>query len=378
MTRDTQTVLVIGADGYTGWPLTCRLLAHGHDVIGVDNFLRRDLTPPSVTPIEDPLAREAEAHHEFEGDYNVIRGDLTDRAFVRSLFDEEEFDTVVNLGQIPSAPYSMQSPGAAWEAQRNNVQGSLNLLWALHEAEETIPLVQLATMGEYGLPETPIPEGFLPDGRPAPKRPGSYYHASKVASTVNTLFAADTWGIPVTEVYQGIVYGVTTPEIDGYGPLNTRFDVDEMWGTVANRFTAQAAVGHPLTVYGDGGQKRAMLSLTDCVRSLHHFVEHPPDPDGPGAYPYRAVNQFYQAHRVVDLAEVLQSLTAAEIEHVENPREEDDGRHFYEPERDVYVEHLGEDPTRPLIEEIKETLEVIQYYSRRIDRDGLRPETTWA
>lgn len=360
-------ILVLGSDGYTGFPLCVNLAREGHDVVGADNLMRRTHAPNSVTPIDSPKRRMEAAGAEN----NPL--DITRRERLRWCLERHEPDAIANLAQIPSAPVSMMDADMAWKVQRNNILGSLNLYWLIHELDLDCHVVQLATMGEYGTPDQPIPEGFLDDGRPAPKEPGSFYHCSKVNTTVNTLFASRNWGIPTTEIYQGIVYGVSLFE-DEDESLLTRFDVDEKWGTVVNRFTAQAVTGHPLTVYGGGGQERAMLSIKDCVQCLTLALENPPDPDG-DRYPYRAINQFDESYRVRELAEIFRDKFDAEIEMVENPRNEDDSDHYYEPEREV-LEELGYESTQSLEEEIEETAEIVRRYEDRVP-DDLSPETEW-
>lgn len=361
------TIAILGVDGYTGWPLTCHLLRRGDDVLGVDTGFRRHEARPSVTPIVSMTGRETAASG-FDGTLTFLAGDVTARDTIQHVLDHEP-DAIVNLAQIPSAPYSMRSMRAAWHTQRNNVAGALALMWALREHPERVPVVQLATMGEYGVyPDgVPIPEGFLADGRPAPKSPGSFYHASKAQATLNTRFAAETWGLPVTEVYQGIVYGLTDPDDER---LLTRFDVDATWGTVLNRFTAQAVAGEPLTVYGRGGQKRAMLPLTDCIRCITLLLDNPPD-DG-----YRAVNQFQGAHRIIDLATYISGETGVEIEQLDNPRAEDDSYHSYDPERET-LDTLGYEPSEGIEETVARTLDVVERYAGRIPTDALRPDVEW-
>lgn len=373
-TTDTQieTVAVLGADGYTGWALTCDLLDRGYDVIGVDNFSRRDRADPSVTPIAPPGQRLQTANSRFAGDLSVSHEDLTDFDAMTRVLSQEP-DTIINLAQIPSAPYSMQTIHTAWTTKENNIRGTLNLLWGLNTLGLTeTPVIQLATMGEYPLGEN-IPEGFLDDGRAAPKEPGSFYHSSKCQMTLDTRFAAETWGIPITEIYQGIVYGL--PDHTDTR-LQTRFDVDAVWGTVLNRFTAQAAVGEPLTVYGRGGQKRAMLSIDDCVQCLRLALENPPAPGTPGRYPYRAINQFDGAYRVRELAEMVQDETGAEITRIDNPRVEDDSDHDYDPDREV-LDQLGYEPTTSIRDVFRRTHSIIEQHTDRIPVDDLQPDVTW-
>lgn len=364
-------VLLLGADGYTGWPLACRLLDEGYDVHGVDNLSRRGLAGESVTPIASHSERADVATELFQGSYDFELADITQQGTLRRILDWVEPESVVNLAQIPSAPYSMLDQSAAWQTHENNVRGSLNLYWALHELGHDAHVVQLATMGEYGTPDAQIPEGFLADGRPAPKLPGSLYHASKVATTVNTLFLARTWGIPTTEVYQGIVYGVTTPATGRDDRLLTRFDADPEFGTVVNRFTAQALADRPVTVYGRGGQKRAMLSLRDCVECLTLAVENPPS----GGTPYLAVNQFDGAYRVRQLAEIFHREFDADVTHVDNPRLEDDSAHWYDVEQEV-LDDWGYEPAQSLDAEIRDTMSVLDDYRDRLP-DDLTPEVTW-
>jgi UDP-sulfoquinovose synthase len=369
-----EPVAILGSDGYTGWCLATFLLERGHDVVGVDDFTRRTEAAPSVTPIADHADRSETANEAFDGDYQFSELDIAEYDALEEFIETADPASIVNLAQIPAAPYSMVSVDHAWGTQQNNIEGALNLMWALRNLDRRdTHVVQLATMGEYGAPDTPIPEGFLDDGRPAPKSPGSLYHASKVNTTVNSRFCSETWDIPVTEIYQGIVYGL--PETHDE-TLLTRFDVDAVWGTVLNRFTAQAAIGEPLTVYGKGGQKRAMLSIDDCIRCLTLALENPPGPGVPGRHPYRAINQFDESYRVKELADMVADHTGAEIAHLENPREEDDSEHFYDPDREV-LDQLGYEPSATVEAVFKRTYDVVNAYTDRIPVEELRPDVYW-
>jgi UDP-sulfoquinovose synthase len=369
-----EPVAILGSDGYTGWCLATFLLERGHDVVGVDDFTRRTEAAPSVTPIADHADRSETANEAFDGDYQFSELDIAEYDALEEFIETADPASIVNLAQIPAAPYSMVSVDHAWGTQQNNIEGALNLMWALRNLDRRdTHVVQLATMGEYGAPDTPIPEGFLDDGRPAPKSPGSLYHASKVNTTVNSRFCSETWDIPVTEIYQGIVYGL--PETHDE-TLLTRFDVDAVWGTVLNRFTAQAAIGEPLTVYGKGGQKRAMLSIDDCIRCLTLALENPPGPGVPGQHPYRAINQFDESYRVKELADMVADHTGAEIAHLENPREEDDSEHFYDPDREV-LDQLGYEPSATVEAVFKRTYDVVNANTDRIPVEELRPDVYW-
>lgn len=386
MSFTDDTVLILGGDGYTGFPLSLLLYRLGASIVIGDNWFRRE-TVSSVTPIASPTWRMIAARETYGGGtYYSVPIDTRDYEDLREFIRYVDPDHIVNLAQIPSAPYSMKGPVEAWEVQESNVRGSLNLLWALRELGKVdTHVVQLATMGEYGTPEEGIPEGFLPDGRPAPKDPGSFYHASKVQATTNTLFASRTWGIPVTEVYQGIVYGLRPfPRRIGGGSVEderllTRFDVDEAFGTVINRFTAQAVSGMNLTVYGEGRQKRAILPLRECVDCLTRLLENPPHPDRAGGYPYRAVNQFGEAWRIDELAELIAYHSGIQqsigIDHLPNPREEDDSEHSYDPEREV-LDDLGYNPSTRLAEEVQATAAILRDYKDRLPTD-YRPTTEW-
>lgn len=376
MSNEHGPILVLGADGYTGWPITCRLLDAGYNVIGVDSYDGRDYRGESVIPISGPTDRLVTAQSAYDGHLKSVSGDVTNYQWLVNTISNHDPATVVNVAQIPAAPYSMASIDNAWNVQQNNIRGSLNLLWALKNTDNTdIHVVQLATMGEYPLGND-IPEGWTKNAQPAPKRPGSLYHASKVNTTVNTLFLSETWDVPVTEVYQGIIFGVETEALRKIESLNTRFDVDAEFGTVVNRFTAQAAVDHPLTVYGEGGQKRAMLPLQQCVDCIQRLIETPPAPDAPGTYPYRPVNQFDDAWRVNEVAEMVASQTGADIMHIENPRDEDETDHEYNPHRRV-LDELGYEPTGDLTGEFERTYPIVKKYNDRIDRSELSPDIAW-
>ena len=269
-------ILVLGGDGYLGWPTALHLSARGHDVGVVDNFARRsydnEMGVDSLVPIRQ-LQRRITTWKEVSG--NVIQpfiGDLTDNVFVEQTMREFAPESVVHFAEQRSAPYSMIDRRHAVYTQVNNVVGTLNLLYAIAEIDPSIHLVKLGTMGEYGTPNIDIEEGFIEithkgrtDVLPYPKQPGSFYHLSKVHDSHNIQFACRIWGLRSTDLNQGIVYGQVTPETSMHKDLLTRFDYDGVFGTVLNRFAVQAAVGYPLTVYGKGGQTRGMLDIRDTL-----------------------------------------------------------------------------------------------------------------
>jgi len=379
-------ILVLGADGYLGFPLSINLASRGYSVVGIDNLLRRNLVAKvggkSVTRIYEPYEREKAINDQFSGEYKFIFGDITDYFFLREIIIEEEPDAIANLAQIPSAPYSQMGIKEAWETQRNNEKGTLNLLWILKDMDKTIPVVQIATMGEYGFPAWgELPEGFMEieyKGRkdivPVPKNPGSFYHCSKVNMTTNTIFASKIWDLKFTEIYQGVVYGVSLFE-DVDPRLMTRYDVDECWGTCLNRFCAQAVIGHPLTVYGKGGQKRGWLSIKDSIQAITLALEKPPKEN------YRAINQFAETYRVRELADIVKRVGEemgynVRIKHIPNPRVEIEEDHYYNPTNKT-LKSLGFRQTQSIEAEVRETMEIIDKYKFRIRKELLIPRIRW-
>ncbi|HDN74447.1 MAG TPA: NAD-dependent epimerase/dehydratase family protein [Archaeoglobus sp.] len=378
-------VLVLGVDGYLGFPLAIRLCDLGHDVIGVDNLLRRSLVYQiggrSVTPIYTPKERASAVNNYFSGSYKFIRGDITNYEFLKNLIKEEDPDAIVNLAQIPSAPFSMKDPESCWLTIENNVKGNLNLLWVLKEHDRVIPVVQIATLGEYQITRWEIPDGFIEvehngvrEKIAFPKDPLSYYHCSKVHMTINTMLACKIWDLKFTEIYQGVVYGVSLYEyIDE--KLFTRFDIDHCFGTIINRFTAQAVIGHPLTVYGKGGQKRGFLSIKDSIHAITLAIKKPPKEN------YRAINQFVETYRVRELAQLVAKVAEeegykVEIQHILNPRIERENDHYYEP-RDDTLRSLGFKPQTTIEKEIRETIHIVAEYKDRIKKELIMPTIRW-
>ena len=279
-------ILVLGGDGYLGWPTALHLSARNHDVGVVDNFARRlydnEMGVDSLVPIRQ-LQRRVTTWKEVSGHtVQPFIGDLTDEVFVEQTLREFAPEAIVHFAEQRSAPYSMIDRKHAVYTQVNNVVGTLNLLYAIAEIDPTIHLVKLGTMGEYGTPNIDIEEGFIEithkgrtDLLPYPKQPGSFYHLSKVHDSHNIHFACRIWGLRSTDLNQGIVYGQETPETTMHRDLLTRFDYDGVFGTVLNRFAVQAAVGYPLTVYGKGGQTRGMLDIRDTLACVELACNNP-------------------------------------------------------------------------------------------------------
>ncbi|MHB1911037.1 MAG: NAD-dependent epimerase/dehydratase family protein, partial [Acidimicrobiales bacterium] len=260
-------VLVLGADGYLGWPTALHLSARGHQVGIVDNFARRgydhELGAGSLVPIFS-MKERLDTWRRISGHHIEAHvGDLTDAPFVDGVVERFAPEAVVHFAEQRSAPYSMIDRSHCVYTQVNNVVGTLNLLYALAEHAPDCHLVKLGTMGEYGTPNIDIEEGFIEithrgrtDLLPYPMQPGSFYHLSKVHDSHNIRFACRIWGTRATDLHQGIVYGVQTDETTLDPQLATRFDYDAVFGTVLNRFIVEAVIGQPLSVYGSGGQTR--------------------------------------------------------------------------------------------------------------------------
>ncbi len=379
-------VLVLGGDGYLGWPTAMSFSAAGHDVAVADNFSRRamsiELGASSLTPIQNLKERIA-AWKEVSGrDIISFFGDLTDPQFVDDIFRATTPDAVIHYGEQPSAPYSMIDRRHALETQRNNVLGNLNVLFAVRDLAPEAHLVKLGTMGEYGTPNIDIEEGFIDiehkgrkDTLPFPKLPGSIYHLSKVHDSHNVHFACRVWGLRATDLNQGVVYGIRTPETDLDERLCTRFDYDEVLGTVLNRFCVQAVVGYPLTVYGKGGQTRGFLNIIDTIQCVRLTVENPP-----AAGDYRVFNQFTEQFSVNDLALMVRRVAECmainvTVDSVIDPRIEAED-HYYNPAHTKLVE-LGLEP-HPLTDDVvAHLMETIQRYKDRILLGPIAPRTKW-
>src|SRR5687768_16150436 len=324
-------ILILGGDGYLGWPTAMRFSARGHEVFIVDNFSRRhwhhEHSTDSLTPISS-LGERIEAWREVTGrNIQAMIGNIDDGEFLDQVVADVMPEAVVHYGEQPSAPYSMISRRHAVNTQQTNVIGTLNLLFSLRDRVPDCHLVKLGTMGEYGTPNIDIEEGFIEiehkgrkDTLPYPKLPGSIYHLSKVHDSHNIHFACRIWGLASTDLNQGVVYGIKTDETEFDERLCTRFDYDEVLGTALNRFCVQAVIGYPLSVYGKGGQTRGYLNIIDTMQCVRLAVENPAD-----AGEFRVFNQFTEQFSVNDLAERVQRVGESmginvEISPVKDPR----------------------------------------------------------
>jgi UDP-sulfoquinovose synthase len=379
-------VLILGGDGYLGWPTALRFSARGHEVTVVDNFARRRWVAgagsDSLTPIADLEARIA-AWEEISGDrIRSFVGGVEDGDFLDGVVAETRPETVIHYGQQPSAPYSMISRQTAVETQQANVVGNLNLLFAMRDHVPDAHLVKLGTMGEYGQPNIDIEEGYIEiehkgrkDSLPFPKLPGSLYHCSKVHDSTNIHFACRTWGLRATDLNQGVVYGVETEETARDERLITRFDYDELFGTVLNRFCLQAVVGHPLTVYGAGHQTRGFLNIRDTLNCVELAAANPAERGE-----FRVFNQFTEQFSVLELAEKVKHAAehlgyTVEINHLENPRVEKE-EHYYNAIHTKLLD-LGLEPTLLGEELVESMVHAIERHKGRAIESSIDPHTRW-
>jgi UDP-sulfoquinovose synthase len=380
-------ILILGGDGYLGWATSMHLARRGHDVHAVDNYLRRrahaEAGTDSLTPIGESLPARAQAFREVTGlEIGVTEGDLVGWDVVERLFRDFRPEAVVHYGEMPSAPYSMIDRDHAVFTQRNNVENTLNVLFAMRDITPDAHLVKLGTMGEYGTPNIDIEEGYIEithngrtDTLPFPKLPGSLYHLSKVHDSHNIHFACRIWGLRATDLNQGVVYGIETEETKLDERLATRFDYDEVFGTALNRFCVQAVIGQPLTVYGKGGQTRGYLNILDTLRCVELAIGSPA-----AAGEFRVFNQFTEQFSVLDLAEQVQKAGAAvgldvQVDHIDNPRVELE-EHYYNAKHTKLMD-LGLEPHPLDATLIDSMLGQIERYKDRVIRDHILPSTRW-
>lgn len=386
-----MNALILGMDGYIGWSLAQHLAEKGNKVVGVDNFSRRktveEIGSWSATPVVSMEKRMKLVKAIYQDRIRFHEGDITDYNFLVAVLKSCKPDTIVHLGEQPSAPYSMIDISHAAYTQQNNVIGNLNLLFAMRDFAPEAHLIKLGTMGEYGTPPVDIPEGFFDveyNGRKAnimfPRQPGSFYHASKVFDTYNVMLACRIWGLRSTDIMQGVVYGTRTNEINpSENPdMCTRFDFDEVFGTAINRYCAEAVIGHPLTVYGKGGQNRGFLALVDSIQCLTLITENPPEKGE-----YRVFNQIDEVYNVTQLAETVRKIGSKKgllmsVEHVPNPRKEAE-EHHYKVEAN-HLRRLGFNPTRTLEQELGFILDDLMISKDRIKakESVIDPKTMWS
>lgn len=381
-------VFIAGMDGYLGWSLAQYLAARGHEVAGADLFLRRqwvaEMDSHSALPIA-PIEERLSAFTERWGTRPLFReGDLQDYGFVEQFFREFEPEAIVHLGEMPSAPYSMVDVHHSVFTQTNNIVGTLNILFAMRDIVPNAHLVKLGTMGEYGTPNVDIPEGFFTieyrgrtDTLPFPRQAGSWYHQTKVHDSNNIMFACKVWGLRSTDIMQGVVFGTRIDEMGDDPRLLSRLDFDESFGTAINRFCCMAVIGHPLTPFGRGHQKRGFLPLRDSMQCLTIAIENPPS-----SGEYRVFNQFEEVYDITELAMKVKTVGEdlgldVEVRNVENPRKESE-EHHYNPDHQHLLD-LGYLPTHDMEAELRIMLRDLIGNRDRIEakRDVLIPKIHW-
>jgi UDP-sulfoquinovose synthase len=381
-------IFIAGVDGYLGWSLAQHLTARGHEVSGADLFLRRrwveEMGSWSATPIV-PMQERLEAFKKRYGkDLIFWEGDLREYALVEKIFKEFQPDAIVHFGECPSAPYSMIDVQHTVFVQTNNITTTFNLLYAMRNVRPEAHLVKLGTMGEYGTPNVAIPEGFFEvefRGRkarlPFPRLAGSWYHWSKVHGSNNIMFACKLWNLKATDIMQGVVFGTQINGMDSDPRLITRVDFDQAFGTAINRFCCQAVIGHPLTPFGKGHQKRGFLPLRDSMQCLTLALENPAR-----GGEYRVFNQFAEIYDITELAEKVKRVAAGlgfevEISNVENPRDEFED-HYYSADHKHLLD-LGYKPTYDVESEIQAMIADLAMHRDRIvaKQAALIPDVHW-
>ncbi|MBE9212493.1 NAD-dependent epimerase/dehydratase family protein [Plectonema cf. radiosum LEGE 06105] len=379
-------VLVIGGDGYCGWATALYLSNRGYEVGILDNLVRRhwdnELGVQTLTPIT-PIGQRIERWKDLTGNsIELFIGDITNYEFLQKALHQFEPEGIVHFGEQRSAPFSMIDREHAVLTQVNNVVGTLNILYAMREDFPDCHLVKLGTMGEYGTPNIDIEEGYITiehngrkDTLPYPKQPGSFYHLSKVHDSHNIHFACRIWGLRATDLNQGVVYGVLTEETGMDEMLINRLDYDGVFGTALNRFCIQAAIGHPLTVYGKGGQTRGFLDIRDTVRCIELAIANPAQPGE-----FRVFNQFTELFSISDLAMMVKKAGNAiglnvDINHLDNPRVESE-QHYFNAKNTKLLD-LGLQPHLLSDSLLDSLLNFAVKYQQRVDQKQILPKVSW-
>ena len=380
-------ILILGGDGYLGWPTTMFFANKGHNVYSIDNLSKRKIESEyGVEPLNDISTFKKRVNHWNKNqsnkiDYRVV--DLLNYKILSEMLESFKPEAIIHYAEQPSAPYSMASRDKAVFTQYNNVIGNLNLLFAMRKHCPSTHLIKLGTLGEYGTPNIDIEEGWLEiehNGRKDrvlyPKKPGSFYHLSKVHDSNNIEFACRIWGTRCTDLNQGLVYGLKTEEIDyDFKNLATSFHYDSIFGTVINRFITQIALGKPMTIYGNGSQKRGFLNIVDTLKCVDLAVNNPPK-EGE----YRVFNQFTDFLSLVEMSNKIkifakQNSIKAETINIENPRIEDEN-HYYNP-KNTSLLSLGLKPIEFDSNQIENIFKIVKANLDRVNQDTLDPNIKW-
>jgi UDP-sulfoquinovose synthase len=380
-------ILVLGGDGYLGWPTAMYFSMKGHEVAVADNMIKRfweaEIGVEPLNPVPTLYARVKRWKENTGRDIKLFVGDIArNPRFAYRLFEDFNPDAIIHYAEQPSAPYSMMDREKCVQTQINNVAGTLNVLFGLRHVCPDAHVIKLGTMGEYGTPNIDIEEGWLElehNGRRDrvlfPKKPGSFYHLSKVHDSHNLEFACRIWGCRVTDLNQGVVYGIDTDETDRDDEFRTSFHYDAVFGTVLNRFVVQAVHGLPLTVYGKGHQTRGFLNIRDTLRCVELAALNPAQ-----AGEFRVFNQFTEQFSVMDLAERVQAVGKTrgidvKIDHIPNPRIEAE-EHYYNAKHSA-LPALGLKPHLLTEEFLDGMIAMVQNMHGRIDPSIVAPGVKW-
>jgi len=379
-------VIILGGDGYLGWPTSMDMAASGHEVWAVDNYLRRNIAQETQSEALLPTPNLHERAEIFEAatgnKINIVIGDCTDFRMMAELFETVKPEAVIHYAEQPSAPYSMMGFDQARRTLDNNLQATFNTVWAVLEHAPDCHIIKLGTMGEYGTPNIDIEEGWIDiehKGRKDkflyPRAAGSLYHTTKVLDTDLLWFYVRTYGIRATDLMQGPVYGLHTDQTAIDERLMPNFHYDDIFGTVLNRFLVQAVAGVPLTVYGKGGQTRGYLNLKDTLQCVDLAMDNPVEQGD-----LRILNQFTEQFSVNELAEKVERVGNAnglnvEVKNIDNPRKERE-EHYYNPAHSGLTE-LGLEPNHLTDDVVADMLDTVKRYSNRIDTRKVMPRVSW-
>ncbi len=380
-------VLILGGDGYLGWPTAMYFSQRGHEVVVLDNYFRRraalDLDCEALVPNPN-LFQRVRLWRQLSGkEITAHIGDITDYKFLSDIFCKYTPEVVIHYAEQSSAPYSMISRDAAAFTLQNNLTGTLNLVYAVKEFAPECHIVKLGTMGEYGTPNIDIEEGWLEidhkgkrDKFLFPRQAGSLYHTTKIQDTDTLWFYVRNWKLRVTDLMQGPVYGISTDEVEMDERLMPNFHYDEIFGTVLNRFLVQAVSDYPLTVYGKGGQTRGYLNIRDTMQCVYLSAMHPS-----AAGELRIFNQVTEMFSVNQLADRVQAAGKRmgydiKVKHIENPRIEKE-EHYYNPKYSGLLE-LGLEPHLLTDDVLDNMLKVVEAHKDRINRDAIFRGVKWS
>jgi UDP-sulfoquinovose synthase len=380
-------ILILGGDGYLGWPTAMYFASRGHEVTVFDNYLRRRIALETDSePLLELCSLQERARRfsaETGKDIRVVEGDCCDYDHLLQAVRDVAPEVIVHYAEQPSAPYSMADHRSAQLTLQNNLGATFNLIWAVLEAAPDCHIVKLGTMGEYGTPNIDIEEGWLDvehNGRRQkflyPRQAGSLYHTTKVLDTDLLWFYVRIYGLQVTDLMQGPVYGQSTPEVEMHADLATAFNYDDIFGTVVNRFVVQAVEGVPLTVYGKGGQTRGYLNILDTLQCIELAAKSPP-----GKGQLRVLNQFTERFSVNELADKVQTVgdrlgLSVAIQSIENPRKEAE-EHYYNPTHSGLLE-LGLQPHYLTDDVMAQMLEYVMRHREKIEQRKILPRVRWS